>query len=67
MHNILNDLILSLCIHLTNVNIIQAYSTAYIRKELEVHSYIDQIEYTYGVAFDKHHFEWEMGCVNLIL
>ena len=59
MHNILNDLILSLCIHLTNANIIQAYSTAYIRKELTVHSYIvnDQIEYTYGAAFDKHYFE----------
>ena len=38
MHNIVNHLILSLCIHLTNDNIIQAYSTAYIRKELIVHS-----------------------------
>ena len=42
MHNILNDLILSLCIHLTNANIIQAYSTAYIRKELIVHRLIHQ-------------------------
>ena len=49
MHNILNDLILSLCIHLTNANIIQAYSTAYIRMELIVHSSIHQ--HTYGAAY----------------
>ena len=50
MHNILNDLILSLCIHLTNVNIIQAYSTAYIRKELIVRSLIHQ--HTYGATYN---------------
>ena len=50
MYYILNDLILSLCIHLTNTNIIQAYSTAYIRKELIVHRYIHQ--HTYGAAYN---------------
>ena len=50
MHNIFNDLILSLCIHLANANIIQAYSTAYIRKELIVHSLIHQ--HTYGATYN---------------
>ena len=50
MYNILNDLILSLCIHLTNANIIQAYSTAYIRKELTVHRLIHQ--HTYGANYN---------------
>ena len=50
MHNILNDLILSLCIHLANANIIQAYSTAYIGKELIVQSSIHQ--HTYGATFN---------------
>ena len=50
MHNILNDLILSLCIHLTNANIIQDYSTAYIRKELIVHS--NSPAYIYGTTYN---------------
>ena len=50
MHNILNHLILLLCIHLTNDNIIQAYSTVYITKELIVHRYIHQ--HTYGATYN---------------